>query len=424
MLILALLLALNVALLRLVQQNERKRIVSALLIIFVVNIVFAILHQMDQFIAGKSEYGSDALNYWNDVLRIVDGRADETGKYAESFKWYSAAIQVTSPFTSIFLTRIGNILLLTATLTIIYSTLRTVNVSARWATYSLLLIGLNGIVIWATIRHQKEPLMWLMTTGLLWAIYFGLYKITRNVLLQWLMLVVSAAIFAVVIETIRVWGYFLALIVPPMSWLLGPGLPRRWIIRVGITAALLAIPIVVAADLSRIYIGIASGREIDSFWDLASQMLTPGFAIDVTRLVVGPGPVMAMFGNERFVITTNLGNVLIFAGSLMWWILLPQLVMLSFSRKSLPMLRAMAPYIFSAIVMILVLAFIFGGTTETRNRATIYIFLIPVFAYIRSNLVHIQANDNRHLHRNIVWVTSAFITMAAIFSFIELNGGF
>ena len=137
----------------------------------------------------------------------------------------------------------------------------------------------------------------------------------------------------------------------------------------------------------------------------------------ISRFLIGPGPIRAIFGWEAFQVTTSIGNILIFLGAFVWWLFLPVLILAIFKGPSY-WLRYSSVLI-PLVVFLGVYSFAYSGSLETRFRAIVYILsLIGTAPYMDSAIK--QKNAGRFL----VYVVIALVVWLGgiATSYISLTG--
>ncbi len=462
-----------------IDPSERKRLIFLSAAILFVGVLAAVVHQLSLLGSGNDEYGSDAHFYWLDVKLYINGEQDQfRDRYAALFKWFSVGIQRTIPFESILMTRIGNVLLLVLTLQFIYKSMRLLGVDAKYSLLTIGMIGFNGVVLWTTIRHLKEPLYWVLLISFIYAIQYSITRFRSRFWIQWAALGIAAVVFHTFVEHIRVWGYFLAWGIPSITWAVSGGLPRPVWLKAILLSVILVIPIHAVVNLStgltieersdyqevivaataaatdelsptpissataspeplataspvtpeptppsirnRSYLSAASNRDIGSLGGLLKTVVSPEFVLSIGRFLTGPGPVLAVIGHQRFVHTTTFGNVLIFAGTLFWWIAFPVMVALAVIYRPSQVVHKLSYYLVPSGITVLVMVILFSGTGDTRNRATIYVLLLPVLGYL---MYRYSGSDDAQklLAKKAMIVTgSLYLIGAFAFSITEL----
>lgn len=418
MIVLLVLVAIIVWQLSHVPRIELRGLVSVVLLIFGVQLVFAILHQGDMALLGISEYGSDPLYYWNDVVRVFEGTQDVFEPQALLFKWFSFAIVSTSPAPSILLVRIGNILLLLSSLIVVYQFLRRHQVSPRVALWVLLMSGLNGIVIWTTIRHLKDIFFVTLT---IW--YVAILDIAfRRTRYTWVWVGLFAFIFYQAMLLIRPWGFLVVLILPIAMWL---SFERQYRYRF-IVVLIALLPLILIFPKLNATINYASIVSVFDFrrgiLGLVGAIFSMDMVLGIGRFLVGPGPLLSAFGNERFLYSTMVSNILIFAGSLLWWFHLPRVFVLAVRVKGKVLfIRRMLPFLILAILTLFVYVIAYGGVAEVRFRAMLYIYTYPLLGYMIAQ----SAKDTairRANTKTLTWLAIVvFIPAALLVSWWELS---
>ena len=417
MIVLGALLALIVWQLSRVPRVELRGLALVVVLIFGVQFFFALLHQADMALIGIPEYGSDPLFYWNDVVRVYEGTQEEFTPQAVLFKWFSFAIVLTSFTPGILLVRVGNILLLLSSLIVVYQLLRRNQVSPRVVLWVLLMSGLNGIVIWTTIRHLKDIFFVTLT---IW--YIAIIDVTlRRTRHSWVLLGVFAFIFYQAMILLRPWGFLIVLILPIAMWL---SFERNHRYRF-VVVLLALVPLIFILPKLTATIQYASIVSVFEFrrgiLGLAGAILSMDMVLGIARFLVGPGPLLAAFGNERFLYSTMVSNILIFAGSLFWWFHLPRIFVLAVRAKGKVLfVKRMLPFLILAIMTLFVYVIAYGGTAEVRFRAMLYLYTYPLLGYMIAQ----SAKDTairRANTKTLTWLAIAvFIPAALVASWWEL----
>jgi len=110
----------------------------------------------------------------------------------------------------------------------------------------------------------------------------------------------------------------------------------------------------------------------------ASELLAIG------RFISGPGPIRSfrqLVTGDVFVISTRVGDVLIFLGSCVWWLcLVVMLLKIIRNKKIISVYKTYMGWIFLSLAFILIYSNLYYGTGDTRHRAVMYLLASPILA--------------------------------------------
>ncbi|MGC8758160.1 MAG: hypothetical protein ACP5QX_06950 [Caldisericaceae bacterium] len=363
--------------------SEKKEILVVLLVILIWNLLWLVLVQAELFYKGVYTYGSDANYYYNEFLRCLgNARPFYTAMHsrlAPLYVLFGTFILKTSPNLSSVWIKLSNILLIEVIFVLIYFWMRTYIKRTSLIINLLFFFGLNGIITWTVLRELKDIffvfLVIINLSGLDYLLKKG--KSLQAILFTGLMIYLqfNVRMFAVAIPLVILFIYILV-------W--RKSIKRNLYYLLG--AFVILILLFEHKRIAWFYTGFIyyAGRFREPLTLLGSSSITQ-ILIAPFRFLIGPGPIRALEGSEVFVVTTNMGNILIFLGSILWWIILPILFMV-FVFDSKFIFRNL--YFFATpIFIVLMYSIMYLGTGDTRLRATTYILFIPAICKYLEYLV-------------------------------------
>ncbi|MGC9001050.1 hypothetical protein [Caldisericum sp.] len=363
--------------------SEKKEILVVLLVILIWNLLWLVLVQAELFYKGVYTYGSDANYYYNEFLRCLgNARPFYTAMHsrlAPLYVLFGTFILKTSPNLSSVWIKLSNILLIEVIFVLIYFWMRTYIKRTSLIINLLFFFGLNGIITWTVLRELKDIffvfLVIINLSGLDYLLKKG--KSLQAILFTGLMIYLqfNVRMFAVAIPLVILFIYILV-------W--RKSIKRNLYYLYG--AFVILILLFEHKRIAWFYTGFIyyAERFREPLTLLGSSSITQ-FLIAPFRFLIGPGPIRALEGSEVFVVTTNMGNILIFLGSILWWIILPILFMV-FVFDSKFIFRNL--YFFATpIFIVLMYSIMYLGTGDTRLRATTYILFIPAICKYLEYLV-------------------------------------
>lgn len=407
------------------KSGERVKLSWLIILIGLVNLGFAAIHQLTLSLDGRPEYGSDALGYWNEVISVVSDRASAFSHESLLFKKFSYWICITSYGPHILLVRLGNICLMLLSLILVYKIMRHFEISPIYCLWAVGMIGLNGIVIWMVIRHLKDSIFCFLVVLYLWIIV----KNIRGGIIGFIAVALSSVIFSGMIRTIRPWGFALAILLPTLIFAANAGRKKNILLLGAVVAGLFLFNGSIGRNVNYLALFVRSITkakivEIEGAdsQNAVSQRLSPKtLTMAVARYLIGPGPWNGILGHLRFRYTTTLGNILIFFGALVWWYHFSYFGAVCLLNRGKLLNRSMIGFLTVALSMLALYSFVYLGGMETRFRATLYVFTYPVFGMIRSSyLEHLLPLAHRQKSEVFLFV-SVFFVIASLSSYLELR---
>lgn len=397
--------------------KQFKSLLLILLIIGIWSATWLLLLQYELILTGSTTgtYGSDATYYYEAMYAgyMADNPAQAISTYYNQlYIWFGIILLKTSPFFSIVWVKIGNIVLLLYVISMIYLMLYRAGISRQLTVFICLFAGLNGIVTWMCIRNLKDTLFLFLLLGNCFVAtlyYFNFKKWTRNNKIIYLViLVIISAVLANILGDVRQWAY----IIP---WIILASLFLRILLDIKPFRLLIGIGIVLL--LTIIMLGMIGTEAINNFETYASTIglgartglsLINGIAVGFLRFIIGPGPFRAMMGNDIFLVTTNIGNILIFLGSLMWWLVIPLMVLRirELSRILIKEIIIAAPFLLYVFIYI----YAYQGSVETRFRAVLYIMGVVLWGLTYAYYKPPKNKTNNYRIAYVIYALAVFLT--------------
>lgn len=380
MLILFLEAILLVFIVRLLSSEWRSMVWRALFGIAMWLIFWLVLFQLE--LAGISPdgtYGSDARYYYEAMVSTLHAGKwwPLEGTLAPGYVAFGTLVLHTSPSESVVWVKLANIGLLLISLALGVYILQSWSVAKRVAYLAIVLAGTNGIVTWMAVRNLKDTMFLCFSLALIVGAKILLDKNRRTfVLIRILGILALGFVGAQTLELVRPWGLYWTTVIVGAT-IIEPvfkrGLHSQFRTPKLSLFAILALGLIVWFMIGRrsvihdLFVAIA-------YAEGAGGLVGAGLrdiVLAVPRFLIGPGPIRAILGWEAFLVTTTMGNILIFLGAIMWWIYLPILILcflrgpsywLKYGCVLVPLLLFLAVY-----------SFLYSGSLETRFRAIVYI---------------------------------------------------
>lgn len=338
------------------------------------------------------DYGSDANYYWDAMVNTFNG--DSSKNYlAPNYVEWGALILRLSPSISIFWVKLCNIFLysLASNLMFILLIKRSFKIEKRQSMFLLISLFLNGTVIWTVIRNLKETLFVFILTIFLFLIEEFLNKNTKKVF-YYLFIVGIVYVGYRLLNGIRPLGGIMAFI----SFI---GIFTSFVIRnsnkskiklLSVSLTILVMISIISILRSNLNLLLAFKHLYLEQHVLSEFLITKlgflGYVILIIRFLLGPGPIRSLqqlVFRDIFLVSTTVGDILILMGSILWWL---ELIMLFFkwfeNIKTIKSWIYNLDFVLICAVITLAYSIIGGGTGDTRLRAMIYFFSIPLFISI------------------------------------------
>ncbi len=341
---------------------------------------------------GRGTYGTDADYYFECMVRACQSStpvhtalAGTSGGYV----LFGALAMLTSPSHSVVWVKLANVSLLILLLSLLYWLMRQRGIAPGTSLFVVFLMGFNGIVTWMAIRNLKDTLFITVCFLEMAVVYQLIYKCKSAKHVVPLLVVGLTVLFGHLISALRPWGMFFSVTIV-LSITLGASFEGR--LR-RVDCAVIGVVAVVACIVSHAW--FAGQIEIYRIFREHNQEvshLTVGTSSGVqmllapARFLLGPGIVRALYPDQAFRVTAITGNVLIFLGSLVWWALLPVLVLIARHPAS-QIVKNMTVW-GPALCFLGVYSFAYGGTADTRTRAVFYLLAAPGIGFYMAGGSH------------------------------------
>ncbi len=370
------------------------------------SLLFLILLTIELRISGiyNRDYGSDANYYWNAFLNVLNG--DSWSNYlAPNYVRFGAIILLLSPNVSILWIKITNILLYTLSINLMFVLyLKRIKQDISWPFYFLsVVLSINGVIVWTVIRNLKETFFIFILVLFIFLINES-YRIRRFKLLFYPLILGINYVFFKLLNGIRPLGGILSLLLFWSSYFvnevnysqfnpLKENIKKQfWIllITLGIIAYILSQKFYLILEFRELF---TEGDSVNPGYSSSFNLLM--YPVYILRFLLGPGPLRAirqLLYGDLFQVSTFTGDVLIFLGSLMWWlVLLFVLYMFVIKLNRIKSILNLFDFVTICVIITLAYSFISGGTGDTRLRSMVYFFSIPIVIYF---LVGSYEKDN------------------------------
>jgi len=396
------------------ETREKKLLIIVLLVVLFWNLFWLLLVQTELANKGVYTYGSDAEYYYTQIINAIhSARPFYTAihsRLAPLYVFFGVLVLKTSPNLSSIWIKIANIVLIELCFIIIYFWLRNYVYRKTIVLDLVLIFGLNGIITWTVLRELKDTLFVFFVLLNLYMLY---YLLKRG---KSLVAVIFTGIMSLLMYHLRM---FAAAI--PLGLLLAYILIYRKSIKKDLFlwfgAFLLLIVILERDRIHWFYTGLIyyAGRFREPLSILTGNYFAQ-IVLSPFRFIIGPGPIRALAGSDLFVLTTNMGNVLIFLGALLWWVFLPILLMaFIFDFK---FILENIYFFASPIFIVLMYSFMYLGTGDTRLRATVYLLFLPglikYLDYIKLRKSNSKILSEYVLSSFIVWSLGLFFSVITV----------
>ncbi|MBE0472141.1 MAG: hypothetical protein IBX55_21865 [Methyloprofundus sp.] len=366
-------------------QKSKKIIFLSILSILSIFLLYLISLLENVNLPFELTYGSDAFYYWLEI-----SSSTSFIKCSESLAPFHVCVNSANILFSGNGTHVQVVILSILTYVLMHLLLyNKVKLQGKDVVFFIFLFVFlsNFIVVLTVIRGMKE--VWVLLSYVL--AYFSLLNFfDRRFLLS--IIYLSLALF--VSANLKPYGFIFVL--TPL--LLTVFIYRFTKIKLVILLFMVLLVFVVLKDFFGMLFDVSSAHA--KLNDASGDFSLSSFF----RFILGPGPYYSleqMLYSNRFLAYTKTGDMMIFLGSVQWYILLSLffcLVVFNI-RKFLDHLKS--PLIFfylSAVFYIFVYAITYDGTGDTRHRAVMYFLLsVPFAVFIFSNF---QGTINKFTREN------------------------
>lgn len=356
----------------LILRKIRDRSLSLLFVIGLTSqFLILLIYRVELHSIGRVVYWSDAQDYWYFTIRFLEGSLSRV-PYNFGYVIYSAAVIKSSFFISPALLNVSNLLLLNLSVLLITMLFPKEGSYKKSRNVFVILSQLNPLISYSLFRNLKDVLFLFLVTLCIWLFVFTINSYVSQIKKEFSLIAISF-LFSVVLVSIRPWGMII-----PFSLLI---IAQPYILRTNLGRLSISTVIIIGA------IGYITYRYSSTFqlWVpllLSGEYGTSGpsglsfknLVLGPFRMLIGPGPIRSLLGDEYFMYYTNIGNIACFIGSLMWWVFLSALIAFGITVK-----KKWGPSgVLLSIVLIeflIIYSVAYGGSSELRFRGVLYVLL-------------------------------------------------
>jgi hypothetical protein len=371
-------------------KNLRKDLIVNTFFLLFFSLILLLLLTFELKLNGieNADYGSDANYYWNAFLNVLDGISPNNFLAPNYVRW-GAFVLFLSIDRSIIWVKLTNILLysLSTNLLMVIFYNRMSSVFKKGSNILFTFFALNGIIIWTVIRNLKETfflfiiILEIYMLDVLLSKYIGKY-------FKFILIIALTYFYFIVLNGLRPMGGLFSFFI-----LLGVYLTKSNQLVFNSKKRYIKISLVIFVLLIIFYFVYYKYDLIMSFqklflerdiWasEISEKFNLLSYPIYIQRFLLGPGPFRSLrqlLYKDVFLVSTRVGDILIFIGSFLWWIELLFVFYKIF--RSLNLLRNWKyfyDFLILCIIITIAYSFIGGGTGDTRLRSMVYFLSIPL----------------------------------------------
>lgn len=330
----------------------------------------------------RDVYYSDAEVYWDVTLKLLKNIDAEF--YNMGYIYYAYLIQKTSLFISPLLVNISNIMLINLSILILAYLFCITGKDKQNIQVFLGFLLYNPLIYFSLLRNLKDALF-LFYVVLVIVITYNLFK-NNSKLLKMLYLGLLILLTDLLFN-VRPWGF----LVPPL--LIFIVIYYKFIHKRSLLQKILILSIMTSLVFAVLFIsGYYSTLEmwVPIVLDNAFKQSIFSIITSPASLIMGPGPLRAIFGQQYFEFSMFTGNIFSAIGSLMWWIIFPFLIA-TINIKKIKLDYAAVMLLAITTVFVAIYSMQYGGSAELRFRGILYILITATFL----SLAPIVINKNR-----------------------------
>jgi len=375
---------------------ERTGLVRRFIVIFLVSVSALTFLQYELEVEGFNDgtTGSDATEYYAMSLKISDGELPISQAYQSYEPGYyilGAFVDMTSFYRSVLWMKLCNIFIFLHLLLSLYLILRKKNgFSPQISLLAVSVVSISGCLIWSTIRNLKDILTVFLTVEsiLIWENYSGGRRGVRGKA----KLLVILGLITFSLSTLRDFSIPIVFAISIYyMYVLSKGSFKKRAVSIIVSILLIATillsmysPKAILQTYERaVQLRIEQFKsEKSQLAFISSKSYVAKIALGLVRIVVLPVPtkyllLMDSDGSDGSVFTGFSNDFWHFAGSSLWWLLSPLLIMGLCTRKYWTNKGLVALGIV-AFSYVLVYGSMYIGGGDVRDRIPLYIFGIIV----------------------------------------------
>lgn len=368
-------------------------------------------------------YGSDERLYWVYMNSIKDN-IPIMSLPAPLYNWWGSLIIKYPDINSIILVRITNVILYSISTSTIYLLLEkkiekaqlSVYINRKTLQFTFLLFSLNGINIWTAIRNLKE-MFFVFNIIIYIYILSNIYYWDNNKFNKkknYIQIVIISSAFFLIFNNLRPFGGFFIFPI-----IIGVLLSRDNIIKStndfkGNNKLIIKfLGIIIVALIAQLLFNHDT-RDLKLLFAFRDLMYTPmsndvfgiskliTFPVEFVRFILGPGPLNSfkqLIYGDVFVVSTFIGDILIFLGSVSWWFILlaSTIKAVMYKKFFIKTCKLSLEFVAITLTIILIYTYVYGGTGDTRLRAMMYIFSSGVLPMLLAGNFHLKKSKKKDI---------------------------
>jgi hypothetical protein len=377
-----------ILLIRLLTKSWRPMAWCTLFLVTIWSILWLFLVQLELlYISPDGTYGSDARYYYEAMISALHAGTwlPPEGVFNYGYVAFGTFVLRTSPSDSVVWVKLANIGLMLACLALGFYILQSWNISKKISFYTMILVGINGIVTWMVVRNLKDTLFLFLTLVLIVGTKFLLSRECQTRLAFRIVGILALGLVSAwTLESVRQWGPYWALCIITAT-IIETFSQERLQFKISKSQLLGVLTICLALVMGLLVIFNQSVIRdlfmLYSFAERSGGLAGAGLkdiALAVPKFIIGPGPIRAFFGWEIFEVTTSIGNILIALGATLWWIYLPVLVLALLQGPNYWL--KYASVLVPLLVFVTIYSFAYSGSADTRFLAIAYLFSFLITA--------------------------------------------
>jgi hypothetical protein len=374
-------------------KNLRKDLIvnTFFLLFFSLILLLLLTFELKLYGTENADYGSDANYYWNAFLNVLDGISPNNFLAPNYVRW-GAFVLFLSIDKSIIWVKLSNILLysLSTNLLMVIFYNRMSSVFKKGSNILFTFFALNGIIIWTVIRNLKETFFLFIIISEIYLLDILLRKRIVNYI-KILLFLIFIYFYFILLNGLRPMGglfsffIFLGVYLNKNNQLAFNS--KNQLNKNTIILLIIFILLFIFYFIYSKFTLILSFQKLFMEKDILASETSEKFnifsyPIYILRFLLGPGPFRSLrqlLYKDIFLVSTRVGDMLIFIGSFIWWL---ELVFVLYKTiKNINLLRNWKyfyDFLFLCITITIAYSFIGGGTGDTRLRSMIYFLSMPL----------------------------------------------
>jgi len=372
--------------------KDKKYLVIILLSGLFINILALFFLQIQTSKVLKYTVGSDSFYYYNTALFLLKNPEyllKFFNKFAGGYIIFCYFILKTSFFHSPVLIKIANLLLFSNIIVLLYSFLNYIKLSKKNIWLALILISINGSIIWTNIRILKDILFVYLAFEVIYSFiiciekykYVNLVKIIF--ILYWISHIRPYSQYLLLI--IIIYMFFMKYLTKKnKTFKIAFYILLFFLLIVLITIQANYFQIIIKQELYYSNITAMIGAEsvkskVISFFNKPLYIRVP---LGIIRFVLLPTPVGILQMQETYFIH----KMLILSSSTIWFMIFFYIFLYFLFYYNAKNTKWLKPLIFFSLAIILSYSFLYMGSAEARTRISMYIVGTILGTYAFTNI--------------------------------------